>query len=115
MVIDQLLLLRELVSPIFESDFNTLSHRSLTSSNFPALVTTGKTESFSFLHFLQQIVRPYVGSVPFTDGEHRHDRFEAAISDERSGRVDISAAQMYSLLDFYFEGVSIHSHGVTGP
>lgn len=70
------------------------------------VVDTSETASLSFLHFLRKILKPYVGSMPFTDGQRHHRGLEPDISDGRSERLDVSPEEMYSLLESYFEGAS---------
>jgi hypothetical protein len=50
-----------------------------------------------------------VGSVSFTDGERHHTIFEEDIADVRSDGGNTPPVEIYSLLESYFEAVSMIS------
>jgi len=48
-----------------------------------------------------------VGSVSFTDGERHHTMLEVDVSEVESDRLNATPEKMYSLLESYFEAVSM--------
>ncbi|KAL2825053.1 hypothetical protein BDW59DRAFT_180004 [Aspergillus cavernicola] len=70
-------------------------------------VYVGETSSQSFLHFLRQTVKAYIGSVPFTDGERQYVTLDVDLPIVGSD-VSLNAPpeKLHSLLESYFEATS---------
>ncbi|RFU30467.1 hypothetical protein B7463_g5879, partial [Scytalidium lignicola] len=69
-------------------------------------VSVDETASLSFLGFLRKTIKPYVGSMSFTDNERHHIMLESDRNDVASDRPVVVPVEIYSLLDSYFEVTS---------
>ncbi|KAL3482149.1 hypothetical protein BJX99DRAFT_252862 [Aspergillus californicus] len=70
-------------------------------------VYVGETSSQSFLHFLRNTVKAYIGSVPFTDGERQFVSLDVDLplsADETI--LNKSQAHLQTLLESYFEATN---------
>lgn len=70
-----------------------------------ATVYIGETASLSFVHFLRRALKPYIGSMPFTDGNGSNVMLEASTEDVRGIDLELSQQHKTSLVESYSEVV----------
>lgn len=78
-------------------------------TNSSSSVADGETASSSFLLYLRETLRPYVGPIPFTEDKIQDLLLETGMPIEMHGLVEPEADQIYTLAEYYFEAVSTTS------
>lgn len=72
------------------------------------LVYIGENASLSFLQFLRQILKKYMGPSPFTENQFKENMLEVELARDESPLVcDQSRGEKYALVQLYREAVSV--------
>ncbi|KAJ9136596.1 putative C6 transcription factor [Pleurostoma richardsiae] len=96
-------------SPVTAADSETrqLPKGRLLISSIGEKVYIGETASLSFLHFLRQTLRPYVGPMSFTDGNRHNVMLEANLNEvHRAEAAVLTPEEQATFLASYLQATS---------